>query len=130
MLCQKCKKKTADYYYKQVINGHSSELALCSDCARAMKSETGFNFGDLGFNHNFLGSNLLEGLFLPDDKAPRKKEPKTCPLCGSTFSDIAARGKVGCAKCYETFADELEPTIASVHGRAVHCGRKPAKNGN
>jgi len=57
----------------------------------------------------------------------RPTEEKRCTLCGSTFEDIAASGKIGCAKCYEVFENELAGTIEKIHGRAVHSGRAPKK---
>ena len=56
--------------------------------------------------------------------APEKK----CPVCGSTYSDIAESGKVGCPACYETFGDELSHLIQSVHGTTTHTGNVPSRH--
>ena len=47
-----------------------------------------------------------------------------CPGCGATFSQISKSGRVGCAKCYDTFFDRLLPTIKRIHGNTVHTGKR------
>lgn len=139
MLCQKCLKNQANYYYKQTINGVTKEIALCSDCAA---KESGDNnslwkkindefitspFESSFFGNGFPGSNLFGSLFTSALPGHESHEEKKCPLCASTFRDIKRMGKAGCAKCYETFAEELTPTIRSIHGKASHTGRRPKK---
>lgn len=48
-----------------------------------------------------------------------------CPRCGDTWSDIQKSGKVGCAACYQTFADRLLPFVQKIHGTGIHVGRAP-----
>ena len=54
---------------------------------------------------------------------PARTQATRCEFCGSTYSDIAKSGHVGCAKCYEIFADELYPSIRRIHGNTTHCGK-------
>lgn len=123
MLCQKCKVNQANVFYKQTVNGKTTQLALCEDCAAA----SGIDFG--------FGNSFMPGLFgsvfgaLSDGFGyARECEPeKRCPLCGSAFGDITRGGKVGCAKCYETFAPELSGTLEGIHGNVKHIGRRPKK---
>ena len=113
MLCEKCKKRNATILYKQTINGVTEQMALCPECANAMSLGSIF---DVDFN--FFGSLFKQS-------APPLAEEKVCTLCGSTFDQIAREGKVGCAKCYEIFADRLRPSIERIHGHSSHVGRKP-----
>ena len=118
-LCQKCKVNNANVFYKQTINGKTTQLALCEDCA----AKSGIDFG-ASFMPDLFGSvfgALSDGLGCPAELAPAKK----CPVCGATFADITREGKLGCAKCYETFADELSGTIEGIHGSVNHIGRRP-----
>lgn len=121
MLCQKCGKKQAAFYYKQNINGKVNEIALCSDCADSM-----------GYSYNMftndMGMNLFGSLFGTPSRKNELYSPKVCTLCGSTFQDFIKNGKVGCSKCYEIFKDELAPTITSIHGKARHIGRAPKEH--
>ncbi len=56
---------------------------------------------------------------------PGPSQQKKCPLCGATAFDIQKTGKAGCAQCYETFSDILDPYIRRIHGNVVHQGRIP-----
>ena len=56
---------------------------------------------------------------------PARTSAARCPQCGSSYHDIADSGKVGCASCYDTFYDDLLPTVRNVHGNTEHCGKRP-----
>lgn len=118
MLCQKCGKRTANVHYKQVINGVVKEEFLCSECASAFNMSTPFENGaDELFGNLFAGSSVFSG-----------RAKRACPLCGATARDISVSGKVGCAKCYEVFKDELQRTVVGIHGNVHHVGRAPGKH--
>ena len=53
---------------------------------------------------------------------------KKCPDCGSHFARIRTSGRVGCPTCYRIFADELAPTLHTVHGATTHTGAVPARH--
>lgn len=119
MLCQKCGKNTATVHYKQIINGAVYEEYLCTECAD--KTNKGFTL-DGGFDE------LFGKLFGSYRTSSELKSPKACPLCGSTIRDISNSGKVGCAKCYEVFREELMPTVTGIHGNVTHIGRTPGNH--
>ncbi len=112
MLCERCKKRNATVLYKQTVGGVTEQTALCAECANSV------SLGSF-FENDF---NLFGSLF---EKKPRTAQEKVCTLCGSTYEQIARTGKVGCAKCYEVFADRLRPSIERIHGNSRHVGRKP-----
>lgn len=116
MLCQVCQKKQATTHIKSVVNGEVTQYNLCADCAKKM------GYGNIFSDFNSDFSSLLGSIFgtgqqqvLPDGKR--------CPTCGSSFSDIARSGKVGCAQCYDVFYDRLLPTIRRIHGNTEHTGK-------
>ena len=116
MLCQNCKKNQANTHIKQVINGELTEMDLCSECA-----------SEMGFDNSFssfldIGSMMRGFLGMPSMTALAREEK--CPGCGATFSQISKSGRVGCAKCYDTFFDRLLPTIKRIHGNTVHTGKR------
>ena len=117
MLCNKCNKNEASYFMEQNINGKVTKLALCPECAK--------KYGHVSFKP-FGSFNLLDDLFgfVGIDRIG-PVEAKKCTLCASTFDDIVNNGKVGCAKCYEVFEEELRPTIRRLHGNVRHVGRSP-----
>ena len=56
--------------------------------------------------------------------APQVRQ-RVCPKCGMTENELSRTGQVGCAECYKTFADILNPYIKRVHGSDEHKGRVP-----
>jgi protein arginine kinase activator len=121
MQCMKCKKNEASYYFKQNINGKVTESALCHECAHEANQNAAPK--QISFNpfSGFFGINAPQ--------ARRAAETvKRCTLCGSGFTDLLKSGKIGCAKCYEVFNDELAATIAKLHGQTTHIGRAPLEH--
>jgi protein arginine kinase activator len=58
-----------------------------------------------------------------------------CPDCGITLSEFKARGRFGCPRDYEVFAEHLDPLFERIHDAqpARHQGRlpqQPAGNGD
>ncbi|MCL2884597.1 MAG: UvrB/UvrC motif-containing protein [Oscillospiraceae bacterium] len=112
MLCQNCHQHPATTYVRRTINGQSGEWHLCAACAA--KQSLGDVWGMLGFN--------MDALFAP----PVQSEP--C-VCGFRFEDIVSTGKAGCPRCYETFYEQLLPSIERIHGKGIHTGKTPMKGG-
>ena len=145
MLCEKCGKNEATYFYRENVNGKVRTFRLCGNCAEEMEkadelpkfgSDRFFGDFDAFFDDPFFAApmkamnGLLSGFFgdraLGAGNTKEKKEGKVCPGCGSTLRDFATRG-AGCPRCFEVFADELAPTVSRAHGKTVHTGRAPAK---
>jgi len=116
MMCEKCGKNPATTHVKTVINGVIRQNHLCSYCA----AKEGYNsFGNLSL------ANLLTSMF--SDTASGNTISRRCECCGSSFSDIVESGRVGCSECYETFREELLPSLNRLHGKALHVGTAPVK---
>ena len=120
MLCQNCGKYEATTHIKRVVNGDTTEMHLCSDCAQHL------GYGDM-FSGFGLNLDDFFGGFLEDtvQKLSAPVEEK-CPKCGNSFSDIVRSGKVGCSECYRMFYDKLLPSIQRIHGRIKHSGKQIA----
>jgi protein arginine kinase activator len=54
MKCEKCKENEANFFYKSVINGKTTEVRLCSDCAQEEGLMEALNWRGLGMFDNFL----------------------------------------------------------------------------
>ena len=116
MLCQKCQKKEATTYYQETVNGKTTTLHLCEDCAK----ELGIGMGGFsGFNMNDIFSGFLTNAF----GTPTIGTRKTCSKCHSTWDDIVRLGRMGCDECYHTFEKELLPTLENIHGKTKHVGK-------
>lgn len=92
----------------EVINGQKIEMRACSECAVSLQA-----------NEIFILSNPIE--FKLDDSL---HEDIRCE-CGLTFMGLAKQGKLGCAMCYKTFADFLNPVIKRCQKAIKHVGRIP-----
>lgn len=120
MLCTNCKKEQATFFYTQNINGNETSVALCDKCAKK---------AGVGLQTTSMLSPLFNSFFdLPESGRQLRDRAKKCSLCALTFDDILSLGKVGCPECYNTFREELQNTIRSIHGTAKHSGLSP-KNG-
>lgn len=117
MLCQSCKKNEANTHIKKIINGKVEEYILCDECAKKM------GYGNAFDDFNFNLDSFLGGLFSENMSSKIAHETLTCKSCGSSFDDISATGKVGCADCYTTFCDKLMPLIKRIHGNTNHSGK-------
>lgn len=115
MMCEKCGKYPATTHIKTVVNGVLSEKNLCSHCAATYGYGASANAGLAGMLASMLGDVIVS----------KPASAKKCPVCGSTFSDIAKRGKAGCTECYTTFKAELLPYLKRVHGSTKHMGKVP-----
>ncbi len=116
MLCDNCKKNTATTYVKHTVNGVTTELHLCGECAAShgVNGSFGLDFGD------FWGSLFAEPAKRLRDDSLR------CADCGRSFREIAAAGRPGCPTCYTTFYDRLLPSIQRIHGKTQHTGKTSA----
>lgn len=121
MLCQHCKKNEATTHVKQNINGEITEYMLCRDCAK----ELGYGNMLSDFHSDF---NSLLGSFF-STALPARTGATRCPVCGSSYNDIARSGNVGCASCYDVFEEQLMPTLRKVHGNTRHSGKHPGLKG-
>lgn len=108
MLCQHCKKNIATVNCVDIINGDKFESHLCEMCYAALSA---------GLNskvNNDLWTDLFGTAAMP---------AKTCPVCGTTYSDYERTGLLGCASCYDMFKEELMPSIQRIQGKTNHVGK-------
>src|SRR5690625_3220893 len=130
MLCQECKKRPATLHFKQFISGQKSEVHLCDVCAK-----------DKGYmampEENYSLHDLLSGIFNFDThsldsqkEAFQRTREWQCQQCGLSISEFKRFGKFGCATCYESFANHLDPILRRVHsGNTKHHGKIPKRQG-
>jgi protein arginine kinase activator len=115
MKCEICKTGEATVHFKQVCNGSVKEMYACEKCA-----------ADNGFDAQspLSMTDLLFGTREQAEKVPAPE--KTCPVCGMRRRDFRKNSRLGCAACYETFAEELMPLLAAMQKGCRHVGKTPA----
>lgn len=116
MICQHCQNRPATTHIKRTVNGQTTEMYVCSECA----SKQGF---EMLASHSAMNvGNLFGSLFTtPTLRDPDEKE--RCPACKQSLREIVQTGVVGCPECYIRFYDQLLPSIQRVHGKTTHVGK-------
>lgn len=111
MICQVCESRPATIHITEIVADQKKVLDLCEECAQ----EKGLAHGSGVF------PELLKSLV--SDRPPAST--KACPECGITFEEFRAKGRFGCPKDYEVFADDLAPLLEKIHNAKQHVGRVP-----
>jgi protein arginine kinase activator len=50
-----------------------------------------------------------------------------CPDCGLSFLELLDIGRIGCARCYTAFADQMDILLDKIHGASRHVACGPRK---
>ncbi|MDA3887027.1 MAG: UvrB/UvrC motif-containing protein [Candidatus Delongbacteria bacterium] len=120
MKCDKC--GAPNVVTKIVIQGQegkdSEELNLCPICfQKFIKDHPEIKNGQMGksLNDFLLGTlNLVNSdtnKNLPHTNKPHEQMIKTCANCGITIDRVSKSNRVGCAECYDVFADEIDEIL-------------------
>lgn len=132
--CTHCSKAIPSVHVLDVKGGEVvRSQSLCEQCAEALgvvqpKAAT------LHLSHEIL-ENLLGGLKSGKGPAGQQKPGEAeraagdaaCPACGLTRHEFKTRGRLGCARCYETFRPHLLRLFERVHDATRHAGRFPGR---
>ena len=68
----------------------------------------------------------LDDFFNSFDVFPTYREVQKCPGCGQSYQNFRNTGKLGCAKCYDTFRTPVASTLKQIHQNVRHTGKIPA----
>lgn len=117
MLCDICKQNVATVHLTQMVEGKTKKVDLCEACSKdkGVDDPTGFSLADL-----LLGLGAGQEM----EQAMAGSEVK-CPHCGFSQADFKKAGRLGCAECYNTFADGLESLLKTMHKGTRHVGKVP-----
>lgn len=127
MNCEKCKQNPATVHVTHINNGEKVELHLCEECA---KESNQLNFETpISFQNFFQG--LLDmsqgGTSKIQQYNGHKRQMLQCPVCHMTYEEFRKTGKIQCAACYDTFGEQLDTVLKSLHGSNRHTGKLPKK---
>ncbi len=125
MLCENCHQQESTVHVTQVVNGEVQKLHLCEGCAAAKGLDVHGQPLDLGG----MLATLQEQLALLKGSPALEKVAGagTCPACGITRTEVLKRGRMGCDRCYESFAAEMIPVIISLQRADQHLGKVPRR---
>ncbi|UOF91852.1 UvrB/UvrC motif-containing protein [Fodinisporobacter ferrooxydans] len=130
MYCQECNERPATVHFTKIVNGNKSEFHLCEQCARE-KGELVYK-GSSGFSIHSLLSGLLnfdQGNVTNNAGHAAQTTQQRCSTCGLTYSQFSQAGRFGCADCYHSFQQRLDPLLRRVHGSTAHTGKIPVRAG-
>ncbi len=127
MLCQECDKNKATVRLTKIVQGKKTEIYLCPECAR--------NKGEFGLGENPLSLHNFLTAFMGGD--PEQQQARSgaltgvaeCPVCGLSYGEFREKGRLGCAQCFSSFAQQLTPLVNRIHGREEHRGKVPVRTG-
>ncbi|MGI6158069.1 MAG: UvrB/UvrC motif-containing protein [Saccharofermentanales bacterium] len=125
MLCESCRQREATLKVTRRVNGQQTETYLCDVCAGQARRPTS------SVEHLFdsMLESMLGGPSLfsyASGGAPRPTaRPRVCPVCGETERELRDTGLLGCATCYDTFADVLKPVFQRAQGHTRHVAPTP-----
>lgn len=117
MVCMICKENEAKVHLTQVVGGKLKKVDLCEKCAKekGVDDPMGFSLADLLMGLG-AGQGLAQGI---------TGSETACPKCGFTQADFKKSGRLGCAECYQHFAEGLESMLKGMHKGLRHTGKTP-----
>lgn len=123
MLCESCHQNEASVHVTQIVDGKVRKFHLCESCAKEKGVDVHADPVDL----SGMLDNLKDQLTQLKEEAPaaRPARPAACPVCGMTRTEILKKGRLGCDRCYETFAAEMLPVVVSLQHSDQHLGKVP-----
>ena len=126
MLCENCHKNEATVHLTQVVDGTAAKYHLCEACAAQKGIDVHADPVDLSGMMEKLQDQLAH---LKQDLAPPRAPGgiAVCPACGMTRTEILKKGRLGCDRCYETFAAEMLPVVVSLQHGDQHLGKVPKR---
>jgi protein arginine kinase activator len=117
MTCDVCKKNQATVFLTQIVEGKMQKVNLCESCSKekGVTDPTGFALADL-----LLGLGAAQEM-------ERGGSVQRCAACGFSQADFKKTGRLGCAACYETFAEGLASLLKGMHKGTSHTGKVPSR---
>ncbi len=68
-----------------------------------------------------LFSDFFEGFEL----LPTYREDIRCKNCGRSYYEFQKTGRLGCAECYDAFANPVRQTLRQMQKNTTHTGKIP-----
>jgi len=113
-LCEACGEREAVIHLTQIVDDTVTTVHLCEACAAERGVDTQAQAGKYPLG-DFLAS-------LGEAAPAAGAMSAICPGCGATLEHFRQTGRLGCARCYETFAPQVRALLRRLHGNTQHSG--------
>lgn len=107
------------------INGKTFDGQCCHQCANQMAPvplmpNLFAPATPVVLLHNLAKLEIMEKEFIPTEN---------CSGCGSSLSEIKAKGRFGCKECYITYKEQIHNLLPHIQaGAKTHVGKRPKKS--
>lgn len=125
--CELCGEEPATMHLLRVVDGKVNHTHLCPRCAEGVAEQTE------GLALVLAVPSVLRRLGKdapgPEtvDEPSAVRQERFCGVCGTTLSDLKESGMLGCAECYQVFAEHLRATVKPQAGTVEHLGKIPLR---
>ena len=132
MMCEECGERAATFHLTTISGGEKVEKNLCPNCmAKYQKKLPGIDFGNLaGMLAGIMNAAAKPQMKKSEAQGEKEEIPAAsglaCPHCGTPYESFQKTGMLGCAHCYEAFAEPLEQMLHRIHGNVQHTGKVPS----
>ncbi|MAE76390.1 MAG: hypothetical protein CMJ85_05955 [Planctomycetes bacterium] len=120
MLCQNCQQAQATIHSLDKDGSDWVAHHHCEKCAMSGGPEASVEPGKI---IKLFGDYLAQA----DSPAPTLDKDTACAGCGLGYEQFQQSRRLGCARCYETFAPDLEQIFLRVQERTMHKGKAPGR---
>ena len=138
MKCEICHKAdAATVLHRKKNDGSDEELYVCKACAAHSGNEGKRHRADEKKDESakvtfaegepppFVENFVKAALGLVEGITGQERDKKACPGCGHTWEQIKDEKRVGCPRCYRTFAELIRTEfLTAAYGR-THVGDMP-----
>ena len=138
MKCELCKEAdAATVLHRKKEDGSVEELYVCKGCAAKAKSgrtkspskdeapAPDVSVENDGEPPPFVKNFVEAALGLVEGLAGQERGKKTCPGCGRSWEQIKEERRVGCPRCYRTFAESIRDEFLKGAYGHMHIGEMP-----
>ena len=123
MVCESCGDEPASVHVVRIEAGSVSHSHLCKDCAQDMTDQS--EGASLVFTLPSALNGLIAGSALESAGHRLGRQSLVCGVCGTSLTDLSQSGLLGCAACYDVFAEHLKGLGGSP--AALHLGKIPSR---
>ncbi len=126
MVCESCGEEAASVHIVRIEGGGSvSHSHLCASCAQDATDQT--EGAALVFALPTTLSALFQSGADADAGGALGRRSLMCGACGTSLTDLAQSGLLGCAACYDVFAEHLKAHMNDESRPQTHLGKVPSR---